>query len=167
MGSNSSVTFPGVQTGSDRLQLADLARAIWEEHYIPIIGEDQVAYMLETLQSPAAIADQIQAGRQYHFIQLAGNAAGYFAYDPLDWGLFLSKLYVMKPFRGKGLARKVVSWLWAHEAPDLLRLTVNRENKASIRAYQSMGFHITETVLQDIGCGFVMDDYVMEARRQR
>ena len=37
-------------------QCALLAEAIWREYYTPIIGEAQVAYMLEHFQSAEAIA---------------------------------------------------------------------------------------------------------------
>jgi ribosomal protein S18 acetylase RimI-like enzyme len=42
-----------------------------------------------------------------------------------------------------------------------IRLRVNRGNHLAIRAYQRAGFEITEELCNDIGGGFVMDDYVM------
>ena len=41
-------------------------------------------------------------------------------------------------------------------------LTVNKGNKRAIRAYEKSGFSITESVVTDIGHGFVMDDYIMK-----
>jgi RimJ/RimL family protein N-acetyltransferase len=41
-------------------------------------------------------------------------------------------------------------------------LTVNKHNKGSIEAYKKMGFKITGDMITDIGCGYYMDDHVME-----
>jgi hypothetical protein len=38
---------------------------------------------------------------------------------------------------------------------------VNKANARAIMAYKRNGFVITESVITDIGGGFVMDDYVM------
>jgi diamine N-acetyltransferase len=40
-------------------------------------------------------------------------------------------------------------------------LTVNRHNAGPIAFHQRMGFTIAGTLVQDIGQGFVMDDYKM------
>jgi RimJ/RimL family protein N-acetyltransferase len=42
-----------------------------------------------------------------------------------------------------------------------LILYVNKRNAKAIAAYQRNGFVIAESVVTDIGGGFVMDDYVM------
>lgn len=44
----------------------------------------------------------------------------------------------------------------------MITLTVNRYNLDTIAAYKKLGFQITESMVQDIGNGFVMDDYRME-----
>ena len=41
-------------------------------------------------------------------------------------------------------------------------LTVNKNNTKAISVYKSFGFDITDTVVTDIGGGYVMDDYIME-----
>ena len=48
-------------------------------------------------------------------------------------------------------------------AATVLCLQVNRGNRDAIAAYQRYGFVIREARVFDIGGGFVMDDYVMEA----
>jgi hypothetical protein len=40
-------------------------------------------------------------------------------------------------------------------------LRVNKANHRAVRAYHRAGFTITESLCQDIGGGFRMDDYVM------
>ena len=45
-----------------------------------------------------------------------------------------------------------------------LRLNVNKNNAAALRAYQRNGFYQAEAVKVDIGGGYFMDDYVMEVK---
>jgi len=42
-----------------------------------------------------------------------------------------------------------------------LILTVNKDNRTAISAYQHYGFEITGDSIVDIGNGFVMNDYLM------
>ena len=41
-------------------------------------------------------------------------------------------------------------------------LTVNKQNKMAIRAYEKQGFITVDAVVTDIGEGFVLDDCIME-----
>ena len=43
-----------------------------------------------------------------------------------------------------------------------ITLTVNRNNTDTIKVYKRLGFVSQGTIVQDIGNGFVMDDYKME-----
>ncbi len=45
-------------------------------------------------------------------------------------------------------------------------LTVNKNN-SSYNIYRHLGFEVIDSVVTDIGEGFVMDDYVMERRLMR
>jgi len=50
----------------------------------------------------------------------------------------------------------------AQNGKDYVFLTVNKNNRPAIRAYEKNGFAITDSVVTDIGQGFVMDDYIMK-----
>ena len=66
--------------------------------------------------------------------------------------------------RGKGYGRRALQFAEAlarEQGLGRIRLTVNKNNRNSIRAYERFGFTIAGPVVQDIGSGFVMDDYVM------
>lgn len=141
-----------------------LADTIWREHYIPIIGKPQVDYMLRKFQTAAAIAAQSAAGMRYYLLEDSGQPAGYFAFEKRGEALFLSKIYVLKSHRGRGLARAAMEHIrnqagqWGCRQ---IALTVNKDNAASIRAYERMGFVKGEGTIKDIGEGFIMDDYRM------
>lgn len=142
-----------------------LADEIWHEYFTVIIGKAQVDYMLEEFQSRAAISKQIKNGFLYYLIKHDDGYAGYLAVQPQGPLLFLSKLYILPTERGKGLGRKAmlfVERLAAEKCASKISLTVNRYNSATIAVYKRLGFEVTEEVVQDIGGGFVMDDYRME-----
>jgi RimJ/RimL family protein N-acetyltransferase len=142
-----------------------LAREIWTEHYIPLIGREQVDYMLARFQSRRAIGEQIRTGVAYFLIKEDDAHIGYMAVQPKGRELFLSKIYVKSSRRGLGYGRKAVQFA-EKVAKDLgldkIVLTVNKNNVNSIRAYEKIGFRNAGPVVQDIGSGFVMDDYKME-----
>ena len=41
-------------------------------------------------------------------------------------------------------------------------LTVNKGNTPSYQIYLHLGFKVIDSVVNDIGHGYVMDDYIME-----
>ncbi len=139
-----------------------LAELIWREHYPAIIGEEQVEYMLEKFQRIEAIRDQIDMGMEYYLVTRDGEDAGYFAVQVEDGDLFLSKLYIKSSESGRGLGGAALNFIQDCWKPGKVRLTVNKENSESIRFYESRGFIKTGEVVQEIGGGFVMDDYKME-----
>lgn len=155
-----------VRSDEDIGTVADLAAGIWREHFTPIIGRDQVAYMLQRFQSTAAIADQIRNEGYHYRLLLDGTVpAGYFAVLARTDDLFLSKLYVAAEHRGRGLGREAVAWcadFARRNNREKIALRVNRDNVSSIAFYEKAGFRRTGTDVMDIGGGFVMDDVLME-----
>jgi ribosomal protein S18 acetylase RimI-like enzyme len=142
-----------------------LAREIWTEHYIPIIGEQQVDYMLARYQSKQAINEQITSGVLYFLIEEGRSFIGYIAVQSRGDELFLSKIYVRSSHRARGYGRQAVQFVETLARERGLRkivLTVNKNNTGAIRAYEKFGFKNVGSLVQDIGSGFVMDDYAME-----
>jgi GNAT superfamily N-acetyltransferase len=147
---------------------ARLASEIWTEHFTAIIGADQVDYMLDKFQSENAIANQIRnKGYIYYLIEEDKQAFGYFAIVPEEDALFLSKLYIRKTMRGKGIARKTIDFIKTialERNLGRITLTVNKNNVGPIAAYVKIGFVNTGPIVQNIGGGFIMDDYKMELK---
>jgi len=165
----STVSFYELKCNDEEkaVELADLAREIWTEHYTPIIGPEQVEYMLSRFQSAGQILKDICSNGYRYFIAYDGaKPAGYFAVKPErdDNALFLSKFYVKKSSRGRGIGRLMLDRMLriaAENRLDHIWLTVNKHNTVSISIYKKLGFSITEEMVTDIGNGFVMDDYKM------
>ncbi len=157
--------FP-VFSEEDTEEVSALAKEIWHEHYDPIIGKEQVDYMTEKFQSKEAMMEQMEKeGYRYYRLVSKDGPAGYIAYRTDSEGLFLSKIYIGKKYRGRGYSRRVMVFLeqcCKEQTLHRIWLTVNRNNTASIAAYDKLGFSKIRTLVTDIGSGFVMDDYIME-----
>ena len=150
-------------------ELAALAKPIWEEHFTPIIGAAQVAYMLEKFQSAPALREQMEReGYRYFYFLWDDEKAGYMGFRRDGDALFLSKLYLKKEFRGRKIARAALDFMLdvcRRESLAKIRLTCNKYNAGSLAVYRALGFATARAQVSDIGGGFVMDDYVLERQR--
>ena len=166
------VHFKPVRTEDDQRKLAQMAHDIWFEYWPPIIGENQVAYMVDRFQSFAVIQrDMAEHGYEYWFIQAeeadGTRTVGYTGgcADETTNRFFISKIYLAAEERGKGFARETVRFyeqLAQERGLSSLYLTVNKRNDLGVRAYRGTGFTVIDAVETDIGAGFVMDDYIMQ-----
>ena len=142
-----------------------LADEIWNDCYISIISKEQIEYMLKNFQSENIIKEQSQSGSLYFFAEYNGEYAGYCCIVPENDGIFLSKFYMKKEFRGKGIAKRLFNHAlkpFLAQKPLRIHLTVNKHNADSIAVYKKMGFAVFNECVNDIGNGFVMDDFEME-----
>ena len=91
------ITILPTTTDTEIQAIAALANEIWHQHFIPIIGEAQVEYMVEKFQSYSAISCQIKEnGYEYFRIYINDIFAGYTGVHSEADALFLSKLYIKK-----------------------------------------------------------------------
>ncbi|MDO4587522.1 MAG: GNAT family N-acetyltransferase [Planctomycetia bacterium] len=163
---NNILKFKKIIYESEIKLLENLAKEIWEEYFIPIIGAGQVAYMLEKFQSYSAISKNIKFDDyQYYFLLKENQPIGYTGIQIKDQSLFLSKLYIKKEYRGNHFATRTLDFL-IHLAQNngcsVIWLTCNRNNKVTLDIYQKMGFNIIEKKDSDIGNGFFMNDFVLQ-----
>lgn len=158
-------TFQKAENDKQFQEIADLAEIIWHQHFTPIIGKEQVIYMVDKFQSFHALKEQLAEGYEYYQIWDDGEFVGYTGIHPEDGRLFLSKLYIKKEARGRHLATKAFHFLQELSKERGLRaiwLTCNKHNDNSLAVYKHLGFTVIGAQAADIGNGFVMDDYIME-----
>jgi RimJ/RimL family protein N-acetyltransferase len=148
---------------NDVVELEQLARVIWNVHYPPIIGQEQVNYMLNLMYSAPALIKQMEEGQQFFFIAENLQHIGYVSLTNKGNGdYFLHKFYVFPDQQGKGIGKQVHDAILKYFT-DLktITLTVNRKNYKSINFYFRVGFVIEEVKDFDIGNGYFMEDFVM------
>ena len=143
-----------------------LAHEIWWACYPGIISPEQIEYMLGWMYSEEAIQQELARGVCYELIVLGHDPFGYLAYEPGEDGLWkLHKLYLLPALQGQGIGQAALEHVCTTVASvggQAVQLTVNKQNTRALRSYERMGFHKKGAVVNDIGSGFVMDDFVME-----
>ena len=156
-----------VSNDADIQIVEKLAFKIWNSHYVPIIGQNQVDYMLEKFQSFDAISSQIQNGSDYFLISANKKAIGYLCLipDAASKKLMISKIYIDQTERSAGFGKQLIDFTINRAKEQKMKtvwLTVNKNNSNTIKWYQKLNFKITKEVIMDIGNDYVMDDFVME-----
>ncbi len=150
-------------TDKDFHLISEMADRIWHYHYVPIIGNDQVEYMLGQMYTPDAIQKQVAEGQIFYLIIYNNSPVGYMAVSQRDnHEHMLHKFYIEVEQHGKSIGKQAFEAL-LHELPEAkkITLTVNRQNYKSINFYFRLGFYIESVADFDIGNGYYMNDFVM------
>lgn len=147
----------------DLTLIADLAKIIWNEHYVAIIGQQQVDYMLDKIYNLESLKDQVHVKKhQFYLIESNQNNIGFVSISSENnQDFFIHKFYVLTQQSNCGIGSRVLDLIVAMFSPKSLSLTVNRQNYKSINFYFKNGFKIERVADFDIGNGFVMNDFVM------
>ena len=143
-----------------------LAGVIWRHHYPGIISTEQIDYMLAQRYTPTIILAQLQSGKAWwEQALLGGRMVGFAQYELHGRSMKLDKLYLHQDFQRRGYGARMLAHVEdaaRRHGAGTVRLNVNKHNLTSIAAYRKNGYEVAETVVVDIGGGYVMDDYVMQ-----
>ncbi len=154
--------FELVDTELEIKNIEMMASIIWPITYKGILSLEQIRYMLNKYLSKEAIENNIKDGYTYVIFKENEVRMGFLAYKFEQDHLFLSKLYVLPAFQNKGIASNAILYLSQYHQP--IVLTVNKNNKNAIDKYLHLGFKQIDSVVTDIGNGYVMDDYIMKRK---
>lgn len=147
--------------------IREIANITWGPTYVPIIGQQQVDYMLDKMYNEGVLLEQMMTGHVFLIAEIGKKDIAFAGYSIVDHEqriYKLHKLYVLPDAHGQGVGKFLINEIVNNireEDGKSLQLNVNRENKAR-DFYERAGFKIKETVDLDIGNGFFMNDYVME-----
>ncbi len=163
-----AITFTPL-TRNDYAAVAALGQTIWHQHYSQIISHEQIDYMLKGRYTAENLERYLQAdSKRLYLVRDGDTAIGYFSYAwQSDAEMKLEQLYLLADYRGRGIGRDMLAFVEnaaRQQVCTRLMLTVNKQNRDSIRVYEKNGFSVREEAVFDIGNGYVMDDYVMEKR---
>ncbi len=148
-----------IKSNEEILDLALMAKNIWHECYKNIISYEQIDYMTDLFLSLDSIKKTIDDGYNYYFIY-QDEKLGFISYKIYDEYIYLSKFYVDNKHRGKKASSFALKHILSYGKK--VRLNVNKYNENSIKIYNHFGFKIIYDEINDIGNGYIMDDYVME-----
>lgn len=153
---------------ADLPTLATLAQYIWQHHYLSIISQAQIDYMLQQRYGTSELLAELTTPQHWLDGLWLGDVMVGFAnyFLSADTSVMkLDKLYLHPDWHGKGLGSLLLEYVSARArqmACSALILAVNKHNSLAIKAYQRNGFVVYDAIVQPIGNGFVMDDYIME-----
>lgn len=151
---------------ADLPKVRDLAERIWRSSYAELLSPGQIEYMLDWMYSLERLRRDWTSGVVFHWPIVDQIPVGYMATqtDPHAAVLHLHKLYVLPQFQGKGLGGRLLEHAFqaaTQAGCRTVRLHVNKGNFRAIACYHRHGFLKEASVVNDIGGGYFMDDYVM------
>ena len=146
--------------------IEELAGIIWRACYPGIISREQIDYMLAKMHSRIRLEADLKACIRYDIVRHEGQPCGYMALECRNDSstATLHKLYLLPSLQGCGLGQTMLQHaltLARSMGATEVSLRVNKANLRAIRAYERAGFSIKDSIREDIGGGFVMDDFVM------
>ncbi len=151
---------------NDVKAICEIAEQTWWHTYSPILSDDQIRYMLDTLYAPEVIHRQIRDKELTYLILSDDEAgAGFAGFCPRDENpeiYKLHKLYCLPQTQCKGygklLINQVINYV-LNAGKHTLDLNVNRQNKAK-SFYEKLGFSVIYE--EDLPIGpYWMNDFVM------
>jgi len=147
-------------------EISALAAVIWRTHYPGIITPAQIDYMLARMYDVEVMRREMESGVAWFRVLVDDQPRGFASIGPTDVAteFKLHKLYVHLDWQHHGLGSallKECSTFACARGATILLLNVNKRNEQAIAVYRKRGFAIRDSIVADIGGGFVMDDYVM------
>ena len=148
--------------------IAALAREIWQATYPGIITQAQIDFMLEQRYGHERLYDDLEDLHKWLDQAFLGDRRIGFAFSEIYKGEFkLDKLYIHPDVQRRGVGGQLIANV-AERARQLgypcVILQVNKRNLNAINSYKKYGFEVREATVDDIGRGYVMDDFVMEKK---
>lgn len=159
------MTF-SVATNSQLEIIQDLAKAIWPDAYGAILSQEQLEYMMEMMYSLDSLENQLKNNIVFLLVKEENDFIGFASYE-LNFQnsnkTKIHKLYILPTIQGKGVGKNLILHIQEiarKNSNAALILNVNKYNKAK-DFYLHNQFEIADSLVVDIGNGYVMDDFVM------
>ena len=149
--------------------IQEVSALAWPEAFKEILSASQIAYMMEWMYSEASLREQMEEKNHHYFLVTADDQqVGYMSIEhhcENKMKTKIHKLYILPGQQKKGIGRMLIDFALerACEAGDnAIYLNVNKHNENAIRFYHRTGFFMAKEEVNDIGDGYVMDDFVFE-----
>ncbi len=155
-------------TNPDVPAVSALAREIWQASYPEIITQEQIDFMLELRFGVERLYDDLECANKWLDQAFVDGRRIGFAFSELKGGNFvLDKLYIHPDVQRQGVGGKMIEHVAERarkQGYTQLSLAVNKRNTKAIGSYRKYGFETREEIVDDIGRGYVMNDYIMDKK---
>nr|WP_244178500.1 GNAT family N-acetyltransferase [Maribacter litoralis] len=101
----------------------------------------------------------------YFLLNFDTKNVGYLGIQKLNKKLILSKLYILKSFRGLKIGKTALEYVnefATNNGIEKIELIVNQHNQNTIDIYLKNGFKIVESLINSFPNGHSVEDYKME-----
>src|ERR1700756_2414941 len=115
----------------DFITVEKLARIIWDKHYITIISQQQIDFMLHKMYSFEALKKQTEEGHKlYLIVNDTNKKIGFISVSSdAENNFWLHKFYILQTQQHIGLGTLVFKKVFTQmHRPITIRLNVNRQN---------------------------------------
>jgi RimJ/RimL family protein N-acetyltransferase len=148
---------------NDLKTIAQLAHLIWNDHYVEIVGQEQVDYMLDKMYNLQSLKEQLNEKKHtFYLIESDATVLGFISVSSVNQhDYFIHKFYINQQKSNLGIGSEVLNLLIQKIAPKSLVLTVNRQNFKSINFYFKNHFKIDRVEDFDIENNYKMNDFIM------
>ena len=152
---------------NDIAAIRQTALEVWPKVYANLLTSEQISYMMDMMYSSDVIIRELASGVRWFIVKCNNEIAGYASIYPTELNgtpvVKLDKLYLRECFRKQGVGKQLLMYI-VQEAQNAgvtkLILNVNKYNTSAQAAYKRWGFTLAKSEVNDIGNGFVMDDFV-------
>lgn len=147
--------------------IQNLAKAIWPDAYAAILSQEQLDYMMDMMYSDNSLSNQLRNKNVFLLAKIDADFIGFASYElNYDKSNYtkIHKLYVLPEIQGKGVGKELINYIQEianKNSNSALILNVNKYNKAK-DFYLHNQFEIADSVVVEIGNGYVMDDFIMK-----
>ena len=160
------VSFEKVANKENINIVAAISDDIWREYFIPILGTDQVEYILTNFYSPKSLLENIKMhGYRYYLIKNGVNNVGFFGTKLQENDMLISNLYLCPKHRGLRIGRKAINLaqrIALRKGRKKISISIHKENLEGIIAAHRLGFIRTGEVSRKIGNSYAMMEITME-----
>ncbi|REG84794.1 GNAT family N-acetyltransferase [Algoriphagus antarcticus] len=153
----------------DLVFVQSIAHRTWPDTFGKVLSPAQIDYMLDWMYDVKHLEKQHKDGHQFFLADEDGEKLGFtgIEVDNEPGKTKIHKIYLLPSAQGKGVGKKLFAKIRevakANDQKSLL-LNVNKYNQGAIDFYEYLGFENIKSEVNDIGNGYVMDDFVFEMK---
>ena len=145
-----------------------LAERIFPRTYAGLIPAEQIPYMMRLMYDDAVLRREFADGMHFDLITENALPVGYICWHLLETDgekvLRLEKLYLDFACHGRSIGYRGLRHVIGEAeraGAQYISLNVNKQNLRAQKAYLRAGFRRWRSEVEEVGGGFVKDDYVM------
>lgn len=146
-------------------EIVALAEIILPDYYETIIPPKYMTFFISTMQSEETILEQIEKKHfKYYLLHYENNLAGYMGIQINVKEIIISKLYILKIFRGKNIGKfsLILSTISRQLNIPAIQLILHNKNTLAINFYLSHGYLIKENLSHSFENGLSLEGYKMQ-----